>query len=162
MVVISTSQESVQSISLPESLELKIFSYKIRLESLNVSDNHLATLYLEFAFMPKLTEIVRESNDWRYRPLFFFTLMTGPGRSLGLKLSDARVYEPQIRSHIRRHAQSTARLQPTSFSRSNRPFSSYLPHICNHTPYGTTNSSPQNLPHLSPLETHREQRLAVL
>jgi len=37
-----------------------------RLESLNVSDNHLATLYLEFAFMPKLTDIVREDNDWRY------------------------------------------------------------------------------------------------
>jgi len=27
---------------------------------------------------------------------FFFTLVTGPGRSLSLKLSDARVYEPQI------------------------------------------------------------------
>ena len=29
---------------------------------------------------------------------FFFTLVTGPGRSLSLKLSDTRVYEPQIRS----------------------------------------------------------------
>jgi len=27
--------------------------------------------------------------------LFFFTLVTGPSRSLGLKLSDTRVYEPQ-------------------------------------------------------------------
>ena len=28
---------------------------------------------------------------------FFFTLVTGPRRSLSLKLSDKRVYEPQIR-----------------------------------------------------------------
>ena len=28
---------------------------------------------------------------------FFVTLVTGPGRSLSLKLSDTRVYEPQIR-----------------------------------------------------------------
>ena len=27
---------------------------------------------------------------------FFFTLVTGPRRSLNLKLSDTRVYEPQI------------------------------------------------------------------
>jgi len=29
---------------------------------------------------------------------FFFTLVTGPRRSLSLKLSDTRVYEPQIRA----------------------------------------------------------------
>ena len=32
--------------------------------------------------------------------LFFFTLVTGPRRSLRLKLSDARVYEPQIRARL--------------------------------------------------------------
>jgi len=31
---------------------------------------------------------------------FFFTLVTGPSRSLGLKLSDTRVYEPQIRARL--------------------------------------------------------------
>ena len=31
------------------------------------------------------------------RLLFFFTLVTGPRRSLSLKLSDTRVHEPQIR-----------------------------------------------------------------
>jgi len=31
---------------------------------------------------------------------FFFTLVTGPRRSLSFKLSDARVYEPQIRAHL--------------------------------------------------------------
>jgi len=31
---------------------------------------------------------------------FFFTLVTGPRRSLSLKLSDTRVYEPQIRFRI--------------------------------------------------------------
>jgi len=30
------------------------------------------------------------------RILFFFTLVTGPRRSLSLKMSDTRVYEPQI------------------------------------------------------------------
>ena len=32
--------------------------------------------------------------------LFFFTLVTGPRRSLILKLSDTRVYEPQIRARL--------------------------------------------------------------
>jgi len=35
-----------------------------------------------------------------YLLLFFFTLVTGPRRSLSLKLSDTRVYEPQIRASI--------------------------------------------------------------
>ena len=30
---------------------------------------------------------------------FVFTLVTGPGRSVSLKLSDTRVHEPQIRAH---------------------------------------------------------------
>ena len=32
--------------------------------------------------------------------LFFFTLFTGPRRSLGLKLGDTRVYEPLIRARL--------------------------------------------------------------
>ena len=31
---------------------------------------------------------------------FFFTLVTGPRRALSLKLSDARVYEPEIRTRL--------------------------------------------------------------
>jgi len=31
---------------------------------------------------------------------FFFTLVTGPRRSLRLKLSDTRVYEPQTRARL--------------------------------------------------------------
>ena len=31
---------------------------------------------------------------------FFFTLVTGPSRSLSLKLGDTRVYEPQIRARL--------------------------------------------------------------
>ena len=31
---------------------------------------------------------------------FFFTLVTGPTRSLSLKLSDITVYEPQIRARL--------------------------------------------------------------
>jgi len=31
---------------------------------------------------------------------FFFTLVTGPRRSLSLELSDTRVYEPQVRSRL--------------------------------------------------------------
>ena len=32
--------------------------------------------------------------------LFFFTLVTGPRRSLSLKLNDTRVYEPQMRTRL--------------------------------------------------------------
>ena len=32
--------------------------------------------------------------------MFFFTLVTGPSRSSSLKLSDARVYEPEIRARL--------------------------------------------------------------
>jgi len=31
---------------------------------------------------------------------FFFTIVTGPRRSLSLKLSDTRVFEPQIRARL--------------------------------------------------------------
>jgi len=37
----------------------------------------------------------------KVRFFFFFTLGTGPRRSLSLKLSDTRVYEPQIRGAFR-------------------------------------------------------------
>jgi len=43
-------------------------------------------------------------TTWSYAPsagppfLFFFTLVTGPRRSLRLKLSDSTVYEPSIRA----------------------------------------------------------------
>ena len=36
---------------------------------------------------------------WGLR-FFFFTLVTGPTRSLRLKLSDTRVYAPQIRTRL--------------------------------------------------------------
>ena len=34
---------------------------------------------------------------------FFFTLVTGPRRSLSLKLSDTKVYEPQIQARLGNH-----------------------------------------------------------
>ena len=39
------------------------------------------------------------ADEWRsgWGCFFFVTLVTGPRRSLSLKLSDTRVYEPQIR-----------------------------------------------------------------
>jgi len=49
---------------------------------------------------------------------FFFTLVTGPIRSLSLNLSDTRVYEPQIRARLGRWASGwTCRRAPTSSSR---------------------------------------------
>jgi len=36
---------------------------------------------------------------------FFFTFVTGPRRTLSLKSSDARVYEPQIRARLGATAQ---------------------------------------------------------
>ena len=41
----------------------------------------------------------------RYLFFFFFTLFTGPRRCLNLKLSDIRVYEPQIQARLGTTAQ---------------------------------------------------------
>jgi len=46
--------------------------------------------------------------------LFFFTLVTGPRRSLSLKLSDTRVYEPQIRARL--GTTDAASIKPTALS----------------------------------------------
>jgi len=39
-------------------------------------------------------------SQWTLQVFFFFTLVTGPRRSLSLELRDARVYEPQIRARL--------------------------------------------------------------
>ena len=44
---------------------------------------------------------VRLQEAMAFRVFFFlFTLVTGPRRSLSLKLSDTRVYEPQTRARL--------------------------------------------------------------
>jgi len=43
---------------------------------------------------------------------FFFTLVTGPSRPLRLKLSDTRVYGPQIRALMVCHAEARVRRSP--------------------------------------------------
>ena len=61
---------------------------------------------------------------------FFFTLVTGPRWSLRLKLSNTRVYEPQIRARLGTAAQFPSRRAPrlspsaTSFSGATAPPSS--------------------------------------
>ena len=40
---------------------------------------------------------------WQVFFFFFFALVTGPRRSLSLKLSDTQVYEPQIRARLGNH-----------------------------------------------------------
>jgi len=53
--------------------------------------------YLQGGVLPtSLSEIADETR----RSFFFFTLVTGPRRSLFLKLGDTRVYEPQIRARL--------------------------------------------------------------
>jgi len=44
--------------------------------------------------------VERSRGGDRSRFFFFFTLVTGPRRSLSLKLTDSRVYEPQIRARL--------------------------------------------------------------
>ena len=62
------------------------------------TENHLLGL------IDRDAEHSREMGEMEARMrqvfFFFFTLVTGPGRSLSLKLSDARVYEPQIRARL--------------------------------------------------------------
>ena len=60
---------------------------------------------LEMAWRPALeSSVMLTLNSKRFLGFpdifFFFTLFTGRRRSLGLKLSDTRVYEPQIRARI--------------------------------------------------------------
>ena len=43
--------------------------------------------------LPVVEELVKDPTDVQVF-FFFFTLVTGPRRSLRLKLSDTRVYEP--------------------------------------------------------------------
>jgi len=52
-----------------------------------------------------LTEAVGSRVGMRHI-FFFFTLVTGPRRSLRLTLSDTRVYEPQIRARLGTTARS--------------------------------------------------------
>ena len=44
--------------------------------------------------------LMNAAQDGDAAKVFFFTLVTGPSRSLSLKLSDTRVYEPQIRARL--------------------------------------------------------------
>jgi len=48
---------------------------------------------------------------------FFFTLVTGPRRSLSLKLSDTSVYEPQIRARLGTTAGGVSAPHPDDLSR---------------------------------------------
>ena len=54
---------------------------------------------------------------------FFFTLVTGPRRSLSLKMSDTRVYEPQIRARLYVDVDVTHRTVAKTTFRQNREFS---------------------------------------
>ena len=47
-----------------------------------------------------LREGLVQALAFRFLKLLHFTLVTGPRRSLNLKLSDTRVYEPQIRARL--------------------------------------------------------------
>ena len=54
--------------------------------------------------------------------LYFFTLVTGLGRSLNLKLSDTRVYEPQLRARLGNHnTRSRSRSRTLLFIRRSFP-----------------------------------------
>ena len=50
---------------------------------------------------------------FKVKPPPFFTLLTGPRRSLSLKLSDTRVYEPQIRARLGTTTQPPTRATST-------------------------------------------------
>ena len=81
-----------------------------------------------------------------------FTLVTGPGRSLSLKLSDTRVYEPQIRARLTpwdASAQTpstlntnTATLHTTTYTPHPTPYALHpTPYTLHPTPY-TLHSTP--------------------
>ena len=54
----------------------------------------------DVSFISSNAHIAREGGSILSPCLFFVNLVTGPRRSLGLKLSDTRVYEPQARTRL--------------------------------------------------------------
>ena len=50
--------------------------------------------------MQEFNEYLHTAFTAHGKVFFFFTLITGPRRSLSFKLSDARVYEPCIRARL--------------------------------------------------------------
>ena len=70
------------------------------------------SLSLSFsAELQRVQEMEGGSDVAEQRLFFFFTLVLGPRRSLSLKLSDTRVYEPQIRTCRSRQEWHTRGLQ---------------------------------------------------
>ena len=76
----------------------------LRQRSDSEADSKVSLSVEQRAHTPKLRRhSTRTQLHQEPRPpqsFFFFTLVTGPRRSLSLKLSDTRVYEPQIRAHL--------------------------------------------------------------
>ena len=76
----------------------------------------------------------------RSKPRTFFTLVTGPRRSLSLKLSDTKVYAPQIRARLGNH--NTTILEPhTRYSRTGQVPSGNLSKTSNHLSITSNNLS---------------------
>jgi len=63
--------------------------------AINALPNDVGKIFVEHFFSVKTKQVY----------FFFFTLVTGPRKSLSLKLSDTRVYEPQIRARLGTTAQ---------------------------------------------------------
>jgi len=88
-------RESLPRVKRPGSLLPSSSSSALLLSSLTLSREPFPVA----ACTPPGTRPVKrpsEPREWLHAPfLFFITLVTGPRRSLSLKLSDAKVYEPQ-------------------------------------------------------------------
>jgi len=103
--------------------------YQFSFELANPTDNQF----------PDIAQVIQESMSLKYEPaseplhildnqfpdiaqvFFVFTLVTGPRRSLSLKLSDARVYEPQLRARLGTTTHFCAREPPGQSVPGHRP-----------------------------------------
>jgi len=90
--------------------------------SLSLSRSLSLSLALSLSRSLSLARSLARSSSARSRPrfffsFFFFTLVAGPRRSLNLKLSDTRVYEPEIRARLGTASpSSSARSRPRFLS----------------------------------------------
>jgi len=98
-----TLGEKLDIVRLSESTDPAEKKNQVQLASMFEKSRSAISKILQPDSVSKLKDIAASgvcTGVKRFIQVFFFTLVTGPRRSLSLKLSDTRVYEPHIRARL--------------------------------------------------------------